>query len=89
MLARIFSRVDLPVPLLPTMPKNSPRWTSKEIPESASRRLVSGPWNGCRARSLIESMRCRGISKVFERSRTSITVGPFTISGVGRLRARA
>jgi hypothetical protein len=75
MLAMIFSSVLLPDPLRPTMPKNSPRWTSKDTPRSTccSRKVVRR--NGCTARSLSESTRCSGTRNVFSTSRTSITTG--------------
>ncbi len=39
--AATFSRLLLPLPLRPTMPKNSPRSTSKLTPLSASKRSFS------------------------------------------------
>src|SRR5680860_4262 len=75
MLARIFSRVLLPEPLRPTMPKNSPRSISKEMPSSARSSRKSRPEKGCTARSLSESTRWTGIRKDFFRSSTWIASG--------------
>src|SRR5919204_374691 len=75
MLDMIFSSVLLPEPLRPTIPKNSPWWTSKVTPRSA-RSSRKSPWrSGCRARSLKESTRCSGIRNVLRTSWTSMTTG--------------
>ena len=86
MLASSFSRVLLPDPLRPTMPKNSPCLTSNETPSSARRIRTSLEANGWTIRSLTESTRCVGILKVFSRSRASIARGASGPGGPLRLR---
>ena len=81
MLASIFSRVLLPEPLRPTMPKNSPWWISKETPSSARSSRTSPAENGCTTRSLSESTRWVGMRNVFFRSRASIASGAPASSG--------
>ena len=71
----IFSSVLLPEPLRPTIPKNSPWWTSNEMSRSARCSRYSTRRNGCVARSLNESTRCSGIRNVFSTPRASITTG--------------
>src|ERR1035437_5839993 len=76
MLDMIFSRVLLPEPLRPTIPKNSPWWTSNDTSRSARSSRYSVRVSGWTARSLNESTRCSGIRKVLWTPRTSITTGP-------------
>ena len=90
MLARIFSRVLLPDPLRPTMPKNSPSWMSNETSCSARRMRCSRRANGCVARSLSESTCCSGIRNVLLTPRASTTIGRsamLLVAGVGRWRS--
>jgi hypothetical protein len=75
MLDMIFSSVDLPEPLRPTIPKNSPLWTSKDTSRSAWSVLNSCRVSGFVTRSRSESTRCLGILKAFDTPRTSITTG--------------
>src|SRR5918994_6334846 len=75
MLARIFSRVLLPEPFRPTIPKNSPRRRSNEIPRRAWSWRYSMRANGCTARSLNEVMRWLGIRNAFSTPLASITTG--------------
>src|SRR5204863_4614891 len=63
-------------PFLPTIPKNSPLWTSKEICRRARSSRYSMRVNGWVARSLSESIRRSGIRKVLSRPRASMTTGP-------------
>src|SRR6478672_4833284 len=76
MLDMIFSSVLLPEPLRPTMPKNSPWWTSKVTSRSAMSCRYSRRRSGCSARSLKLSIGCSGMRKALPTSRTSITTGP-------------
>src|SRR5436305_1443256 len=76
MLARIFSSVLLPDPLRPTIPKNSPWWTSNDTSLSARSSRYFSRVNGCVTRSLSVSIRCSGIRKDLETPRASITIGP-------------
>src|SRR6478735_68372 len=76
MLDMIFSSVLLPEPLRPTMPKNSPWWTSKVTSCSAVSCRYSRRRSGCSARSLKLSIGCSGMRKALPTSRTSITTGP-------------
>src|SRR3954447_5527103 len=68
------SRVDLPEPLRPTIPKNSPRAMSKETSRKACRSSCPDESKGCRTRSLRVLTRRWGRRKVFETSST-VTVG--------------
>src|SRR3954466_14816754 len=75
MLARILSRVLFPDPLRPTMPKNSPWRTSKEMSCRTRCSRYSTRESGCATRSLRESMRCAGIRNVLSIPRASTTTG--------------
>ena len=80
MLASSFSSVLFPDPLRPTMPKNSPRSTSKLIPSSASRSRSPG------SERVHEPLLQRvdplvGIRYVFSSPATSITTGPASARG--------
>src|SRR4051794_18501511 len=68
------SSVDLPEPLRPTMPKNSPCATSNDTPRSACRSSCPDESKGCRTRSLRVLTRRWGRRKVFETWFT-VTVG--------------
>src|SRR6266513_5022573 len=76
MLAMILSRVLLPDPLRPTIPKNSPRWMSNDTSRSAWSSRCSTRVKGWIARSLSVSTRCSGILNVLWIPRASITTGP-------------
>ncbi len=76
MLAMIFSRVLLPEPLRPTMPKNSPLWTSKDTSRSAWSSRVEIFRSGWVTRSLSVSIRWSGTMKVLLSPRASSTTGP-------------
>src|SRR3954463_11217403 len=69
--ARHFRSVDLPEPLRPTMPKNSPRWTSTETSRRACSVSVRVRRSGCSARSLSVCTRSCGSSNVFDTPRTA------------------
>src|ERR1700722_3001807 len=62
--ARHFSSVDLPEPLRPTMPKNSPGCTAKETPRKAAKVSLPPPRRGWSTRSLSVLTCSRGISKL-------------------------
>src|SRR4051794_2233641 len=66
MAAMHFSNVDLPLPLRPTMPKNSPDWTAKLTSLSAGRGVAPWPRKGWSTRSLSVWTRSCGRRKVFE-----------------------
>src|SRR6185369_12721319 len=86
MLARIFNSVLLPEPLRPTMPKNSPLRTSKEITSRAFSSRKSRPAKGRTRRSLNESTRWVGMRKALRRSSTWIASGSPT-AGARRRRS--
>src|SRR4051794_7593170 len=65
------SNVLLPEPLRPTMPKNSPRLTSKEMSVSAGKVSMSRRRNGCSARSLSVWTRSFGSENAFETPSTT------------------
>src|SRR5215213_458481 len=65
------SNVLLPEPLRPTMPKNSPRLTSKETSVSAGKVSMSRRRNGCSARSLSVWTRSFGSENAFETPSTT------------------
>src|SRR3954467_15760583 len=73
------SRVDLPDPLRPTTPKNSPFSTENDTSRSGSRISLRGRRNGCSARSLSVWMTSCGISNSFE---TPSTTTAFTGSNL-------
>src|SRR4051794_1529699 len=75
MLDMILSRVLLPEPLRPTIPKNSPLRTSNDTPCSARSSRYSMRVNGWVTRSLSESIRCLGTRNDLSIPRTSITTG--------------
>src|SRR5919197_1264291 len=64
--ARHLSRVDLPLPLRPTIPKNSPLATSKDTSRSAGNCSVPLLRRGCSTRSLSVCVRSCGRRNVFE-----------------------
>src|SRR3954453_12725637 len=74
-----FSSVDLPEPLRPTTPKNSPFSTENDTSCSACRTSLRDRRKGCRARSLSVWLTSRGISNFFE---TSSTTTAFTASNL-------
>ena len=80
MLDMIFSSVLLPEPLRPTIPRNSPWWTSNETSRSARCSRYSIRRSGCVARSLNESTRWVGMRNVFSTPRTSMTTGSVSSS---------
>src|SRR5688572_9938178 len=71
--ARHFSRVLLPEPLRPTMPKNSPSGMSKLTSSSARRTSEPVRRNGCRARSFRVCTRSCGRTNCLVTSSTWIT----------------
>src|SRR4051812_49039744 len=75
MLARILSSVLFPDPLRPTMPKNSPRRTSKEMPCRAWRSQYSWRSNGWTALSLKLVFRFLGIRNDLWMSTASMATG--------------
>ena len=80
--ARHFSSVLLPLPLRPTMPKNSPWRTSKETSRKASSSLWRALARGCRMRSLSVVACWCGIEKVFESESTATAAGRLGPAGV-------
>src|SRR3954467_8130334 len=66
-----FSSVDLPEPLRPTTPKNSPFSTVNETSRSACRMSLRVRRNGCSARSLSVWLTSCGISNFFETPSTT------------------
>src|SRR5437868_635209 len=62
--ARHFSNVLFPLPLRPTIPKNSPFRTPNETSCSARNRSCLARRSGCRARSLSVWMVSSGLTKV-------------------------
>src|ERR671936_1677340 len=88
MLARHFSSVDLPDPLRPTMPKNSPRSTAKETPCSARSSSCPARRNGCSASSLSVCTCSRGIRNALETSSATTAGGAATIHRVFGLPGR-
>src|SRR5919197_4038335 len=85
--ARHFSSVDLPEPLRPTMPKNSPRSTAKETSRSARSSSWPARRKGCTARSLSVCTCSRGIRNALETSSTT-TAGDATTHRVFALQRR-
>src|SRR5919198_2900563 len=85
--ARHFSSVDLPEPLRPTMPKNSPRSTAKETSRSARSSSWPPRRNGGTARSLSVCTCSRGIRNALETSSTT-TAGDATTHRVFALTGR-
>src|SRR3954467_149692 len=77
--AMSLSSVDLPEPLRPTTPKNSPFSTENETSCSACRTSLRARRNGCSARSLSVWMTSCGISNCFE---TPSTTTAFTGSNL-------
>ena len=75
MLDMILSKVLLPEPLRPTMPKNSPCLTSKDTPPSASRLRKLVRRKGWRASSLSAEILWSGMLNDFLTSWTETTTG--------------
>src|SRR5947199_9160796 len=72
--ARHLSNVDLPEPLRPTMPKNSPGSIANDTLSSASKRSEPLRLNGCSARSFSVCTRSWGTWNVFDTQSTMTAV---------------